>query len=205
MEEIIKLVWSFINRHKSVAKLYGSYDDLFGELMVRVLKKINKHDSSKGKLSTYIYMICSRSIMLDIRRGKFSSFNEISFEDLAIRNEDGDKIPFEETIPEESNHEEDLEIQMLYEKVLRLLTTEAKMHFVDGMSVVDIAKRMGQSRTAVYNRIDRCVNRIRYIKGKDFNNNEYSKIAEMTDIMNENRCSEKKALKELSLRKKALQ
>lgn len=205
MEEIIKLVLSFINRHKSVAKLYGSYDDLFGELMVRVLKKINKHDSSKGKLSTYIYMICSRSIMLDIRRGKFSSFNEISFEDLAIRNEDGDEIPFEETIPEESNHEEDLEIQMLYEKVLRLLTTEAKMHFVDGMSVVDIAKRMGQSRTAVYNRINRCVNRIRYIKGKDFNNNEYSKIAEMTDIMNESRCSEKKALKELSLRKKALQ
>lgn len=143
--------------------------------------------------------------MLDIRRGKFSSFNEISFEDIAIRNEDGDEIPFEDTIPEESNHEEDLEIQMLYEKVLRLLTTEAKMHFVDGMSVVDIARRMGQSRTAVYNRINRCVNRIRYIKGKNFNNNEYSKIVEMTDIMNENRCSEKKALKELSLRKKALQ
>lgn len=204
MEEIIKLVWSFINRHKSVAKLYGSYDDLFGELMVRVLKKINKHDSSKGKLSTYIYMICSRSIMLDIRRGKFSSFNEISFEDLAMRNEDGDTIPFEDTIPEESNYGEDLEIQVLYEKVLRLLTTEAKMHFVDGMSVVDIAKRMRQSRTAVYNRINRCVNRIRYIKGKDFNNNEYSKIAEMTEIMNEKRCSEKKALKELSLRKKAL-
>lgn len=204
MEEIIKLVWSFINRHKSVAKLYGSYDDLFGELMVRVLKKINKYDYSKGKLSTYIYMICSRSIMLDIRRGKFSSFNEVSFEDLAMRNEDGDTIPFEDTIPEESNYGEDLEIQVLYEKVLRLLTTEAKMHFVDGMSVVDIAKRMRQSITAVYNKINRCVNRIRYIKGKDFNNNEYSKIVEMTQIMNEKRCSEKKALKELSLRKKAL-
>lgn len=204
MGEIIKLVWSFIYRHRSVVGLYGSYDDLFGELMVKVLKKINKYDSSKGKLSTYIYMICSKSIMSDIHNGRLGSSNEVSFEDLAVINEDGDTIPFEETIPEESNYEEESEIHILYEKVLRLLTTEAKMHFVDGMSIVEIAKKIGQSRTAVYNRINRCVNRIRYIKGKDFSNNEYNRIVEMTKIMNEKGCSEKKAIKELSLRKKAL-
>lgn len=57
-KEIDKLTWKYVNSHMKSVYLFDSIEDFHSELLCFVLGKMNKFDSNRAKLSTFVYCCC---------------------------------------------------------------------------------------------------------------------------------------------------
>lgn len=188
MNDLEKLINSFISKNKRYVCLYDTREDMFNELFLEVWSRLDKYDSSKSKLSTFVYLLCKRKIASDIRSGKFNFISNENF----LEDQSTDTSDWEDMFVDDFDLEKYLENKYIYDSVYPLLSNEAKL-YLDGMSVKDIAKINNTSELIVYKRINDCFNILKYIKYENFNTTMIKSLSKVMSIMNERHCSFKQA------------
>ena len=58
-DEVIRIVKSFVWKNKNFVDFYGDMDDFEQEMMLYVFTNLHKFDETRGKLSSWIYKLCS--------------------------------------------------------------------------------------------------------------------------------------------------
>lgn len=158
-DNALRLVNSFTARNKNAVPLFGSYEDMIQELLLKVWTKMPLYDCSRAKLSTFIYYICSTCIKIKLRplrsgkcRNDDISITEPIYEDLTL----------EDTLGDNGEFVAYMESRMFSDELKPLLCPELKLSVFGGLKQRDIALIVGRSQSIVARRIKKNINQLKY-------------------------------------------
>lgn len=154
--EIVKMIRYFVARNKNMLKFFDSYDDMIEDLVLQVFKRIKNYDCERGKLSTFVAIVCKTACLMQIRhqRSQSRNFETINFTTL----ENGQSVV--EFVENKRAEQECWQVGRL-DKFMSYLAEETKMHYIDDLSLKEIGRRLGTSSQAVAQRIQRNKTKLR--------------------------------------------
>ena len=155
-KDIDKLTWQYVAKNMQSAYLFDSVEDFHSELVCYVLSKMDKFDSGRGKLSTFIYCCCWTRCAMEFRHFKnrgmqkpLSLNDTINLQDLGYEGiEYLDIVPD----PKSSLDKDSIDSILFWNSVLPNIGGELK-GLIDGRSLDELSKEFGVSRHAISKRL----------------------------------------------------
>lgn len=148
LENAPKLVNCFVGNHKDSAKYFDTLEDMKQSLLLKIWQKLPKYDKSKGRFSTYVYIICYSEMLSQIRTMKTHK-RRLSLESSSLDKEVEENITLIDILGIDANYHEKYCSYEQYIKVIELLNKEAYLHFVKGCNYKEISKIVGVSTARV--------------------------------------------------------
>lgn len=152
--QIIKLAKKFVNTHPKYWFAFDSKEDYESELLTRFFEKYDEFDESKGKLSTWSYMLFKQISIKKVKKylKRKNLLNTISLED---KDENG--ISLKDTLKDEEDPFEKIEEKIFtdyfYEKLNPYLSEEFKKHYFEYKTLEEIAKDKKVTRQCIQMKI----------------------------------------------------
>ncbi|WP_434302634.1 sigma-70 family RNA polymerase sigma factor [Clostridium botulinum] len=156
-EEHLNLVHSIASKRYSQFKHKYTYEDLFQEGCVGLMKAANRFDSNRGiKFSTYAYLYVDGAILIMARDDKWYGKNRKErFEksapyslDAAIKGLENE-MPYINLIGNDDFNFEKIELKMLVDELPNDLKDIVNMIYIEGFSQTEIAKIIGCSQISI--------------------------------------------------------
>lgn len=174
LDEVIKIVGSFVQRYKRFADMYGDIEDFMSELLLHVVSNIDKYDAEKGKLSTWLYEVCKNKMYIYYKRTR----NKIKLNQCFSLNElvpGSDRLLMFEVIKEEDvrtfeDIEDNVNAKCVIDKLKPYLSDELKMKYLENKTIKQIAENKGVSRQVISLKLQKELKRIK--KALETNNIE---------------------------------
>ncbi|NFC86284.1 sigma-70 family RNA polymerase sigma factor [Clostridium botulinum] len=156
-EEHLNLVHSIANKRYKQFKHKYSYEDLFQEGCLGLMKAVNRFNSSRGiKFSTYAYPYVDGQILRMIERDKWYGKNRKERLDGiapysldAAINGLGNEIPYINSIGNDDLNFEKIEIKMLVDELPNNLKDIVNMTYIEELTQTEIAKIIGCSQISI--------------------------------------------------------
>lgn len=152
-DEVIKIVKSFVRKNARFVDFYGDMDDFEQEMMLYVFTNLHKFDETRGKLSSWIYKLCSNKAKYvykitknKIRLNKCRSLSELMPGSCDTTLAD---------IIEDTNYDLEDEIDRIYtiHKLSPYMSNELYLRYIKDMSVKELAELNNISKQAMSLRI----------------------------------------------------
>ncbi|EPY2275170.1 sigma-70 family RNA polymerase sigma factor [Clostridium sporogenes] len=156
-EEHLNLVHSIANKRYKQFKHKYSYEDLFQEGCVGLMKATNRFDTSRGvKFSTYAYSYVDGQILMMARDDKWYDKNRKErlngiapySLDAAIDGLDNE-IAYIDSIGNYDLNFEKVEIKMLVDELPNDLKDIVNTIYIEGFSQTEIARKFGCSQMSI--------------------------------------------------------
>lgn len=190
VEDIVKLTHKAGKKFLCYADyLYGGYEDMMSELILQVYKKLPQYDSSRGRVSTFIYEVVTSKVLLDLKVAKTAkrrvNHETMSLDEIIAVNEDNSELTLGDTISADIDIEEQAITNELAEQLKKWLVPETYKMFFEDKNMSEVAEELGVSRENVRRKVTNNINRI---KGA---------IVNKEDIFNKDNTSRQQQLKEI--------
>lgn len=155
-KEIDKLTWKYVHSHMRSAYLFDSVEDFHSELLCFVLGEVNKFDSNRAKLSTFVYCCCWTKCALTFRKLKRRGMQKpISLNDLVEDYDSGDgKVERLDFVSDsKSSLDKDRIDKILFWNSIIPNVGDELMRSVEGHSIKELSKEFRVSHTVISRRL----------------------------------------------------
>ncbi|APF28150.1 RNA polymerase sigma factor, sigma-70 family protein [Clostridium sporogenes] len=157
IEQHLNLVHSIASKRYKQFRHKYSYDDLFQEGCLGLMKAVNRFDDNKGiKFSTYAYPYVDGQILIMARDDKWYGKNRKErFEKSAPYSLDSiikgteNEITYIDSIGNYDFNFEKIEVRMLVDMLPNKLKDIVSMIYIEGFSQTEIAKIIGCSQVSI--------------------------------------------------------
>lgn len=160
LENAPKLINYFISKNKDSAKFFDTLEDMRQALLLKVWQKLPKYNKSKGKFSTYVYIICSSETSQQIRQMQTNK-RRLCLEVSSLDQEVQENISLIDILGIDENYHEKYCSYEQYMKVLGMLNEDARLYFTRGYNYREIAELKGVTIAAVGRSVRRNLAKIR--------------------------------------------
>ena len=143
VEDNIKVIYSFCNKNYYKLSKYSNieYDDMLQDMILYILERIDKYNSNKGSISTYMYMLMYKRMI------KYYSSKDIL-----------DKYSIEEYIEEEHMYDN---FNLMHNHFTDL--DKYTLLYIMGYSVEHISMISSKSKSFIYKSIKENIKKLKKI------------------------------------------
>lgn len=157
-KEIDKLTWKYVHSHMGSAYLFDSVEDFHSELLCFVLDKMDKFDSNRAKLSTFVYCCCWTKCAWAFRKFKGHGMYKVkSLNDVVVISYDlsGEDVEFSDLVcdPETVLDSNKLDSILLLDELSSHIEPELFAQ-ICGASMQDLVSKFGVSRNTISRRLN---------------------------------------------------
>lgn len=151
-----RIVGYVVKNNYNKVKFFGSVEDMFQALMVKVWSILPRFDRTKGKFSTFIVKCCHNEIGVYIRKAnaKRRKANVVSIEENIAEN-----LKILDILKDKRN--KDPEVFAMVQKIVPLLEDETRLYFLSEKTQREIAKEKNLSQPTVNKKIKKNILKIR--------------------------------------------
>jgi len=149
-----------IKKYPGAISYFGDVEDMRQSLLMKMWILLPCYDKLKGKFSTFMIIVCKHEICKQIQKYKTK---KRAGSVISINHEIADGLTIEDTLFEEYDICEEIDNQEQVKTIVSMLNRVAYAHFIDGMTLDEIGRALGRTRSWVSIKIQKNLNRIKAI------------------------------------------
>lgn len=149
-----------IKNNPRAISYFGDIEDMRQSLLMKMWIALPCFDSQKSKFSSFMIVVCKNEICAQIRKCKMK---KRAGSVVSMNEEIADGLTIEDTLFEEIDICEEIDRLEQVKTIISMLNKEAYAYFVDGMTMDEIGRVLGKTRSWISMKIQRNINRVRAI------------------------------------------